>query len=118
MKSIIVLRINLARSKATIGDYVNEKYIQALRNTIQQRHRCISRYILTVAVKSEISGQNGWQGNVEVFDLAGHPQARQCYAWGFKDESGHWQYVAILKVTPVDSPQKAVESHIASLGSK
>ena len=47
---------------------MNEKYIQSLRTAIQSKHGCISRYVQTVATKSEINGQNGWQGNVEVFD--------------------------------------------------
>lgn len=97
---------------------MNEKYIQFLRNTIQTKHGCISRYVQTVAVKIEANGQNGWQGSVEVFDLAGHPQARQCYAWGFKDDAGHWQYVAILKMPPIDTPQKAVELQNANAGNK
>jgi hypothetical protein len=97
---------------------VNEKYIQFLRNTIQTQHGCNSRYVQTVAVKFEGNRQNGWHGNVEVFDMAGHPQARQCYAWGFKDEAGHWQYVAILKISPIDSPQKAVELYNADAEKK
>src|SRR5207237_1297192 len=83
-----------------------EKYIQTLRDTIQKRHGCISRYVQTVAVKCQINGQSDWHGNIEVFDLAGHPKARQCYAWGFKDDAGHWQYVTILKEPTIDSAQK------------
>ena len=87
---------------------MNEKYIQSLRDTIQKTHGCISRYVQTVPVKDEREGKVMWEGRVEVFDLAGHPKAAQCFAWGHKDEEGRWQYVTMLKVAPVDSPLKAV----------
>ena len=38
----------------------------------------------------------------------------QGYAWGFQDDAGHWQYVAVLKVPPVDTPQDAVRAYIIS----
>ncbi len=88
---------------------MNEKYIQSLRNAIQTQHGCISRYVQTVAVKG-VTPLNGWQGNVEIFDLAGHAKARQCFAWGFRDEAGRWQYLATLKISPIDSAEKAVKN--------
>ena len=93
---------------------MNEKYIQELRDAIRQTHGCASRYAQAVPIKEEFNGETVWDGNVEVFDLAGHPTARQCYAWGFKDDWGRWQYVAVLKLSPVDSPRKAVQAYIVS----
>ena len=93
---------------------MNEKYIQALRDAIRHTHGCESRYIETVPVKEDFKGQTAWKGDVEVFDLAGHPKARQCYAWGYRDDSGRWQYVAVLKLPPVDSPQKAIQVYMLS----
>jgi len=52
--------------------------------------------------------------DVEVFDLAGHATARQCYAWRFKDDEGRWQYVAVLKVNPIETPISAVRAFIIS----
>ena len=93
---------------------MNEKYIQALREAIQRTHGCASRYAQTVQVKEEFNVQTAWDGKVEVFDLARHPKAQQCYAWGYKDNTGKWQYVALLKVPPVDSPHKAVQAFMVS----
>jgi hypothetical protein len=89
---------------------VNEKYIQALRDAIRQQHGCASRHSQTVAVQEAVEGKIVWQGDVELFDLAGHPKARQCYAWGFHDDAGKWQYIAILKIAPADSALNAVRS--------
>ena len=91
---------------------MNQKYIQALRDAIRHTHGCASRYGKTVPVKEVFNGKTVWGGDVEVFDLAGHPKATQCYAWGLQDDAGKWQYVAVLKVDPVDSPHKAVQAYI------
>ena len=93
---------------------MNEKYIQALRDAIRHMHGCVSRYIETVPVKEDFKGQAAWEGDVEIFDLAGHPKARQCYAWGYQDDAGKWQYVAILKIHPADSPENAVRTYMLS----
>ena len=91
---------------------MNEKYIQALRDTIRRTHGCASRYIKTVPVQEDSSGQVK-DLHVDLrYGLAGHPKASQCYAWGFQDDAGKWQYVAVLKIFPADSPVNAVRSHI------
>ena len=91
---------------------MNEKYIQALRDAIWHSHGCASRYVETVPVKNEFGGQMVWGGDVAIFDLAGHPKASQCYAWGFQDDAGKWQYVAVLKTVSADSPVNAVRSYL------
>jgi hypothetical protein len=93
---------------------MNEKYIQALRDAIRHMHGCASRYVQTVPVKEEFDGRTVWAGDVEVFDLSGHLSASQCYAWRYHDDAGKWQYVAVLKVSPVDTPRKAVQAYILS----
>ena len=93
---------------------MNEKYIQALRDAIRHMHGCSARYVETVAVKEDFDGKPAWHGHVEVFDLANHPKASQCYAWGFHDDQAKWQYVAVLKVSPVDSPATAVRAYIVT----
>ena len=59
-------------------------------------------------------GKIVWQGNVEVFDLNGHPKAKRCYAWshldGPKDE--RTRFVAVLEIPPVESAKTAVQASI------
>jgi hypothetical protein len=97
---------------------MNEPYIQALRDAIRHMHGCASRFVKTVSVKETFQEKTVWEGDVEIFDLAAHPQARQCYAWRFKDDDGRWQYVAVLKVGPVDSPLRAVQAYIVAQAKK
>ena len=93
---------------------MNEKYIQALRDAIRHMHGCACRHIETVPVKEDFEGETAWDGDVEVFDLAGHQTARQCYAWGYENDAGKRQYVAVLRVPPVESPLTAVRAYILS----
>ena len=70
----------------------------------------------TVPVHEVFRGETVSQGDVEVFDINGHPKAKRCYAWshldGDKDEKT--RYVAVLEIPPVVSPETAVKASIVS----
>ncbi len=59
-------------------------------------------------------GKTVWQGDIEVFDLIGHPKAKRCYAWshldGAKDE--RTRFVAVLEIPFVVSAETAVRVQI------
>ena len=71
-------------------------------------------YRETVPVHEIFQGQTVWKGEVEVFDLAGHPKANRAYAWSrrdsVKDETE--RYVTVLELPPVASPLTAVRASI------
>jgi len=90
-------------------------YIEAIRDAIRHLHGCDSRHIESVPVHEEFQGETVWSGIVEVFELLGHPQAKKCYAWGFTDDLGKGQYIAVLDASPVDSPRKAVQAYILTI---
>lgn len=83
-------------------------YIEKLQETILRLHGCESDYIETVPVTETFQGKLVWQGDVEVFRIRGHPEAKQCYAWAHETDTGK-RYVAVLEVPPVNSPQTAVK---------
>ena len=93
---------------------MSKHYLNELQNAIWHTHGCKSTYLETVSVREEFNGKVVWDGDVEIFELIKHPTACQCYAWGFKDNLGKWQYVAVLKVPQVDTPRKAVQAYILS----
>lgn len=82
-----------------------------LQDIIKKLHGCDSKYLESVPIKEEFQGKTVWEGIVEVFDLLGHPKAKQCYAWAYPDK-GKMNYVTVLKVPPVDSPRKAVQINV------
>jgi hypothetical protein len=92
----------------------NREYIEQLQSVILHLHACKSAWVETVPVHEVFRGETVWQGDVEVFDLIGHPKAKRCYAWshldGPKDE--RTRFVAVLEIPPVESAETAVRVQI------
>src|SRR6186997_2113940 len=90
-------------------------YIEEIQSVFLNLHGCDASYVETVPVLEEFQGETIWQGDVEVFDLVGHPKATRGYGWGYvTSESGGRRYFTVLELPPVDSPQTAVKIAIAS----
>ncbi len=90
------------------------KYIEAIQDAISKGYKCQAKHIKTVPIHEQHQGKTIWQGEVEVFELMGHPKAKQCCGWGFEDKPGHTEFVTVLEVSPVISPQTAVRAYLAS----
>ena len=91
-------------------------YVEELQAAILNLHGCTSTYIESVPVHEEFQGETVWQGEVEVFEIEGHPKAKRAYAWGHatgEDDQAR-RYVAVLELPPVDSPQTAVKAAVMS----
>jgi hypothetical protein len=92
----------------------NKKYIERLAGVIDHLHKCHSTWVKTVTVHEVFRGETIWHGDVEVFDLTGHPKAKRAYAWshldGAKDE--RTRFVAVLEIPPVESAETAVRVQI------
>lgn len=78
---------------------------------IENLHGCKPTYVETVPVIERFQGQTIWEGDVEVFDLEGHPKADRVYAWSHLagDNDEQKRYVTVLHLPPIDSPQTAVK---------
>lgn len=91
-----------------------QDYISRLQVAVEQLHRCGAIYRETVPVHEVFQGQTVWQGEVEVFDLSGHPKAKRAYGWshreGMNDEGE--RFVTVLEIPPVVSPITAVRASI------
>lgn len=59
-------------------------------------------------------GETIWDGEVEVFDLADHPETDRVYAWGYVDDNDQQQHVTVLHIPPATSPENAVRASIIS----
>ncbi len=91
-------------------------YIEEIQAAILNLHGCTSTYIETVPVHEEFQGETVWQGEVEVFEIEGHPKATRAYGWGHasgEDDQAR-RYVTVLELPPVDSPQTAVQAAVMS----
>lgn|SRR5678816_383415 len=105
----------MPKTNSTLAD----EYIARLQNAIRHLNGCESKYLETVAISESFQGFQGktlWEGEVVVFELSDHPQAKRAYAWsyGSADTDKETQYVVVLHIPPITSPQTAVKAAIAA----
>ena len=90
-------------------------YIAEIQAVFLKLHGCDADYVETVPVVEQFQGETIWQGDVEVFDIRGHPKATRGYGWGYvTNEEGGRRYFTVLEIPPVTSPQTAVQAAIRS----
>jgi hypothetical protein len=86
--------------------------VAELQAAIELKHFCKSVHQKTVFVHERMNAmETVWSGDVEVFDLVGHPEAQTCYAWRHKREEGV-KIFTILGNHVVTSPHRAVQAAI------
>lgn len=90
--------------------------IEELQRIIRELHGTDSTHVETVPIREPESGQAFWEGEVEVFDLHGHPKANRVYAWSHETEDADSpkRHVTILHIEPATSPRKAVQAAIVA----
>jgi len=88
----------------------SKKYIERVRLAVEHLHGCSAVHVETVPVHEIFQGETVWKGEVEVFDIQGHPKAKRAYGWSHAsgtDDSDE-RFVVVLKIPPADSPANAV----------
>ncbi|HEX3624316.1 MAG TPA: hypothetical protein VH280_02715 [Verrucomicrobiae bacterium] len=89
-------------------------YFDSLEAAIVIGHKCQAIHRATVFVHERTEyGLTIWKGNVEVFDIHGHPTAKACYAWKHS-EGDNTRIFTILDNKLVNSAQRAVQAMICS----
>jgi hypothetical protein len=89
-------------------------YKDELKDVIRRVHDLDVEHVETVPVRETFQGQTVWEGEVEVFNVRGHPIAKRCYAWAYEKDGGGKRFIAVLDLPPVDSPVAAVRAAIVS----
>ncbi len=89
-------------------------YIEELKEAIRHLYHVEATYVETVPVKEVFQDQVVWDGEVEVFDLSGSPEASRVYAWAHDTDVADEprRTVTVLHIPPVTSPEKAVRASI------
>ncbi len=87
--------------------------IEDIKLAVERLHNCKASHIEDVAVMENFRDQTVWSGVVHVFKIEGNSKSDKCYAWSSPIEgSTKRRYYAVLKVPPIDSPEKAVRASI------
>jgi hypothetical protein len=81
-----------------------------MQMVIRHLHRCDATYLHTERVKETFRGDTVWEGDVEVFELTGHPEAKWCYGWSYGEPE---EFITILQLPPVKTANDAVKVGIA-----
>ena len=91
-------------------------YISRVSVAIMQLHNCGATWRESVHVREVFRGETLLNGEIEVFDLTGHPKAKRAYGWSHPDgpDNKTERFVTVLEIPPVDSPQTAVKMAIYS----
>jgi hypothetical protein len=87
--------------------------ILLLQAAIEELHKCEAIHCKTVFVDERFEGITIWIGDVEVFELIGHPKAANCFGWVHQDDRGGVRPITILELWPINSPQMAVKTAVA-----
>jgi hypothetical protein len=88
--------------------------IPALQDAIRHMHGVESTWIESVEVDETFEGAQVWKGEVQIFELQGHPLASRCYAWSEASSGVKRRFFAALHVPPVDSAVAAVRASIVA----
>jgi hypothetical protein len=91
-----------------------QDYLARLQVAVSQLHNCGAVWRETVPVHEVFRGQTVWKGEVEVYDLTGHPKAKRAYAWSHLAGKGdeRERFVAVLEIPPAVSAETAVRVQI------
>jgi len=91
-----------------------QDYIAQVQVAVSQLHNCGATWRATVPVHEVFQGKTVWEGDVEVFDLHGHAEAKRTCAWSYLDGSHDelTRFVAVLEIPPVESAETAVRVQI------
>ncbi|MGD1018438.1 MAG: hypothetical protein ABSA12_03880 [Verrucomicrobiia bacterium] len=65
---------------------------------VAELHGCDSKHVESVPVHEVFRGKTLWEGDVEAFDLIGHPKAKRCYGWTCGEPE---EFITILELPPV-----------------
>jgi hypothetical protein len=86
----------------------------ALVDAIRHMHGCEARWVESVPVHETHEGKTVWDGEVQVFDLVGHPKATRAYAWSHATEGTRRRFVTVLCLPPVVDARTAVQTAIVA----
>ncbi len=90
------------------------EYLEAIQDAIKKGYGFDAIHISTVPVHLKHEGETMWEGEVEVFEIKGHPQAKRAYGWGFEKDKGKVEFATVLELLPVDGPEAAVKAYLVS----
>jgi hypothetical protein len=91
-----------------------DERILILQQKIWESHNCETVHIQTVSVEETADGKVLWAGEVEIFEVKGHPKAKTAYGWEARKGDQEVEWITILGLTPTIDARKAVQAYLMS----
>lgn len=60
--------------------------IEALKQAVESLHKCEAEFQELVQATERFESELVWEGDVYIFGIEGHPEAKKCYAWSLPVE--------------------------------
>lgn len=92
-------------------------YIARLQDAIRRLNQCESKFVRSVTVSEtflSFAKTKVWRGEVAIFEVYGHPQAKRAYTWSDTVGDKDTRYIVVLEIPPVRCPETAVQAAIAA----
>jgi len=96
------------------AEIMDEAGNAALQEAIRHMHGCASTWVESVPVHETFNGEVVWDGEVQVYDLVGHPTAKRAYAWSHATEGTKRRFYAVLGISPIVDALTAVRASIVA----
>jgi hypothetical protein len=93
---------------------VDSAGLPALQEAIRHMHGCEATWLASEPVTETFGDETAWAGEVQVFELHGHPSAQRAYAWSHATDGPRRRFVAVLGVGPVRDAATAVRAAIVA----
>jgi hypothetical protein len=84
--------------------------IRTLASAVEKRFSSTPVHLCSVYVRDEVRGVVAWEGYVELFQLLGHTEARECYAWPIRGAASGSEYAMVLRLPPIASAFQALQA--------
>ncbi|HXB59172.1 MAG TPA: hypothetical protein VNU95_06390 [Candidatus Acidoferrales bacterium] len=81
-----------------------------MKLAIEHLHNCGATWRESEPIFEKFKGKLLWSGDVEIFDLTGHPKAKRCYGWSYGEPE---EFITILELPPVTDAKSAVKVGVA-----
>jgi len=103
-----------SRPRYHAPELMDEAGNEALQEAIKHMHGCGSTWVESVPVHETFNGEVVWDGEVQVYDLVGHPQAKRAYAWSHATDGTKRRFYAVLGIPPIVDALTAVRASIVA----
>ena len=91
---------------------MDEAATDELRRAVETQHGGTATFLKIVPIREMFGREMVWEDGIHVFELTDNPKAERAYAWSSPLEGGGRQFFAVLHISPITGPVRAVRSVI------